>query len=219
MNKRIIVMSTALVAFVGFILFGYVYKQTTPDKNSIVQPLPNGGDILVRPNSPVMGAIKAPVTIVEFFDPACEACRAFYPHVKNILSEHGNSVRLVLRYAPLHEGSEEAVRILETARLQGKFKSVLEALLNAQPVWASHTNPNIEKAWEAAKKAGLDIKRARQETSLPEIDARIKQDIHDLTAVKLRATPTFFVNGKPLKSFGPKQLGDLVRSEVQATSK
>ncbi|MFS8328883.1 thioredoxin domain-containing protein, partial [Vreelandella titanicae] len=33
----------------------------------------------MRSHSPILGREDAPVTIVEFFDPACEACRAFYP--------------------------------------------------------------------------------------------------------------------------------------------
>ena len=32
---------------------------------------------LVRFHSPVLGRADAPVTVVEFLDPACEACRAF----------------------------------------------------------------------------------------------------------------------------------------------
>lgn len=217
MSKRGIVIATALIAVTGFGLAGYVYRQSVPEEN-FVAALPEGGTTLIRPNSPVMGPAQARVTIVEFFDPACESCRAFYPVVKQIMAEHGDGVRLVLRYAPLHHGSEEAVRILETARLQGKFQTVLEALLDAQPIWASHAKPNIAYAWEVARNAGLDEDRARSEMHLPAIDAIINQDIADLKAINLRATPTFYVNGKPLPAFGRRQLEDLVRSEVAASS-
>lgn len=37
-----------------------------------------------------------------------------------------------------------------------------------------------------------------------------------MRAVNLQGTPTFFVNGKPLPSFGPQQLYDLVAAEVAA---
>jgi protein-disulfide isomerase len=218
MSKRAIVIATALIAIIGFGLAGYLYNRSNPEETVVATALPEGGTTLIRPNSPVMGPADARVTIVEFFDPACESCRAFYPVVKQIMAEHGNKVRLVLRYAPLHEGSEEAVRILETARLQGKFQPVLEALLEAQPVWASHAAPNIGKAWEAARGAGLDVERARREMNLPGIDTLIRQDIADLKAVNLRGTPTFYVNGRPLPSFGRQQLQDLVRSEVVASN-
>jgi hypothetical protein len=35
-------------------------------------------------------------------------------------------VRLVVRYAPLHHGSDTAVKILEAARQQGKYWEALE---------------------------------------------------------------------------------------------
>ena len=88
---------------------------------------------LVRMHSPVFGPQNASVTIVEFFDPACETCRAFYPIVKNLLAQYPNEVRLVLRYAPFHHGSDQVVKLLESAKSQGKYQAVLEAVLAAQP--------------------------------------------------------------------------------------
>jgi protein-disulfide isomerase len=223
MNRRVIVAGTAFVAILGFALAAYfVTPQPAPAPSLPIQntAIPNttvNGD-LVRPTSPVLGQADARVTIVEFFDPACESCRAFYPIVKQIMADNPNTVRVVLRYAALHDGSEEAVRILETARLQGIFQPVLEALLDAQPVWASHGSPDMSKAWEAARGAGLDESRARREMSLPGIDTILRQDMADVRAFKVRGTPTFFVNGKPLPSFGRQQLEDLVRGEVLASN-
>jgi protein-disulfide isomerase len=217
MNKRAIVIATAILAVCGFAVAGYIYSRSAADRN-VVSTIPDGGTNLIRPLSPIMGPEDARVTIVEFFDPACESCRAFYPVVKQIMTEHPKNVRLVLRYTPRHEGSDEAVRILETARIQGVFQPVLEALLAAQPVWASHSAPNIAKAWEAARAAGLDEARAKREMSLPSITALLNQDIADAKTVRVQGTPTFFVNGKPLPSFGRRQLEELVRSEVVASN-
>ena len=55
--------------------------------------------VLTRFHSPTFGDPAAKVEIVEFFDPACEACRAMYPFVKKLLEEHRGRVRLTLRYA------------------------------------------------------------------------------------------------------------------------
>ena len=94
---------------------------------------PSGAEALVREHSPVMGPPDAPVTIVEFFDPSCEACRAFHPLVKNILAQYPDDVRVVFRYAAFHDGSDQAVGIIEAARRQDLFVPVLEALLEPRP--------------------------------------------------------------------------------------
>ena len=213
MTRRFIVIVTVFIAVVAFAGSAFLYSRygaaPAPAQAS------TAGSELVRPYSPIIGPVDAPVTIVEFFDPSCEACRAFYPIVKRTLAIFPKDVRLVLRYAPFHQGSDEAVRILETARTQGKFEPVLEALLARQPKWAAHGAPDLEKAWEFARAAGLDVERARREASSPKINLVLKQDMADVKAANVRRTPTFFVNGKPLVSFGPQQLFELVQSEVQ----
>lgn len=213
MTKRSIVVITALVAAIAFAGGAFLYSRTGADRAPALTSAT--GNELVRPHSPVIGPAIAPVTIVEFIDPSCEACRAFYPIVKQILAAYPTDVRLVLRYTPLHQGSDEAVRILETARTQGKFERVLETLLARQPEWAVHGAPDLNKAWAFAQAAGLDVERARREASSPSIDLVLRQDIADGQKNNVRQTPTFFVNGKPLPSFGPQQLKDLVQSEVR----
>jgi len=45
----------------------------------------------------------------------------------------------------------------------------------------------------------------------------LQQDVQDLTALNVTQTPTFFVNGRPLPSFGEEQLATLVAQEVAKT--
>jgi protein-disulfide isomerase len=169
---------------------------------------------LVRMHSPVFGPQNAPVTIVEFFDPACETCRAFYPIVKNLMAQYPEDVRLVIRYAPFHKGSDQVVKLLEASKSQGKYQTVLEAVLAAQPAWADHGQPNIETAFKVAEQAGLDIIKARQDSEKPGMQSLLQQEIEDLTALQVTKTPTFFVNGRSMPSFGPDQLTALVAEEV-----
>ena len=169
---------------------------------------------LVRMHSPIIGPQSAPVTIVEFFDPACETCRAFYPIVKQIMAQHPGQVRLALRYAPFHQGSDQVIKLLEAARKQDLYTPVLEALLAAQPEWADHVAPNLDVAFKIAQDTGVDLARARQDMETPEIQAVLAQDVEDLTALQVRQTPTFFVNGSSLPSFGPEQLARLVDEAV-----
>jgi protein-disulfide isomerase len=135
--------------------------------------------------------------------------------VQRILAMFPLEVRLVLRYTPFHEGSDEAVRILEAARSQDKFDAVLEALLTRQAEWAAHGAPDLNRAWDIAAAAGLDGERARGDAASAAIDAVLRQDVADARAFQVELTPTFFVNGKSLPSFGAQQLYDLVESEVR----
>lgn len=204
MSRRLIVLVTAVFAVALFAAASVLYRP---------QP-PPAAAMLVRPHAPVIGRLDAPVTIVEFFDPACESCRAFYPLTKQILAQYPDHVRLVLRYATLHQGSDQAVRIIEAARLQGKLTPVLEALLEAQPAWADHGRPDIARAWSAAAAAGLDLARARNDAQRPELDALIRQDVADLIAHRVKGTPTFFVNGRLLPGLSRAHLQTLVDEEV-----
>ncbi len=174
MISRSTVLAIAVLVLGGIVLGGYLYTHPTVDgKVARVQE----SETLVRPHSPVMGPADARVTIVEFFDPACESCREFYPIVKQIMAQHPNDIRVVLRYAPFHEGSDVAVRILETARLQNVFEPVLEALFSLQDEWSNHGRPRLDKAWAAAGAAGLDVAKAKEAILAPHITANLNQDV------------------------------------------
>jgi predicted DsbA family dithiol-disulfide isomerase len=132
------------------------------------------------------------------------------------MGEFPKETKLVLRYAPLHKGSDEAVRVLEAARRQDKFVPVLEKLFFEQAQWAIHGAPDLDKLWSFAGEAGLDLARARNDAKSAAIAEVLRQDVADLQAAKVESTPTFFVNGKPLPSFGAQELYDLVAAEVLA---
>lgn len=214
MNRRVVVIGTTAMAVAALAGGAFWYDQT--NKRAAEEAAKAASSLFVRPNSPIIGPANAPVTIVEFLDPSCEACRAFYPVIKQIMGMFPADVRLVIRYATFHKGSDEAVRILETARIQGKLESVMEALFREQPRWAAHGNPDLALAWQIAARAGLDLNRAQTEARALGVDAFLSQEAADVKQANVRQTPTFFVNGKPLPSFGPEQLLNLVRSEVEA---
>lgn len=214
MNRRSFVLGVTAFGAVAFVGGTFAYREAVA--SAAREAASKLGAALLRDHAPVIGPVEAKVTITEFFDPSCEACRAFYPIVKQIMDAHPGKVRLVLRYAALHEGSDEAVRILEAARVQDKFLPVLEALLAQQPDWAVHGAPDMDKAWTIAGSAGLDLTRARRDATSDAVNAVLKVEAEDVTAVGLTQTPTFFVNGKPLTDYGPQQLYDLVTAEVEA---
>lgn len=170
----------------------------------------------MRPDAPILGPENTPVTLVEFFDPACEACRAFHPVVMDIRTRYPDRMRVVMRYAAFHDGSDEALAILESARRQTLFEPVLDALFAAQPQWADHGTPRLEFAWNAAADAGLDLEQARRDVQSAEIHAYLARERKDVETVGVRQRPTFFGNGRPLMEFGMESLLAMVKLQVQA---
>jgi protein-disulfide isomerase len=168
-------------------------------------------------HSPTLGKADAPVVIVEFFDPACGTCSAFYPMVHDLLASQPDRIRLVLRYAPFHSGSDKVVAVLEAARKQGKFWPALEALLASQSSWVVNHTAQLDQVWPQLEGLGLNIDQLKTDMNAPAIADLIAQDLADAETLKVNMTPEFFVNGKPLPSFGAEQLRTLVADELNET--
>ncbi|SFD62810.1 DsbA family protein [Paracidovorax konjaci] len=212
-NKKLTIIVCGFIVSLGF-AFG-IYGHFNKQEQTMSRLARETNSVFNRPHSPVYGPQDAKVRIVEFFDPACETCRAFYPRVKRLVDAQQGKVQLTLRYAPLHDGSDVAVKILDAARLQGKFWPVTEAALQAQPEWASHGAPNPERIWEFLGSTGLDMQKAKVDAVSPAVLAIVNQDIADAKELKVTKTPGFFVNGKPLKDFGIEELKALVEDEIK----
>ena len=89
-------------------------------------------------------------------------------------------------------------------------------MLESQPYWASHHNPQPQLIWQFLARVELNLEKIRNDMNDPEIAKHIEQDLADVKTLNVRQTPKFFVNGKPLPSFGHNQLKALVEAEIQA---
>ena len=206
----------ALALVLAFLAAAIVYKNNLREQAE--QQATANREALVRMHSPTLGDASAPVVLVEFFDPACETCRAFYPLVKDMMAANPGKIRLVLRYAPFHAGSDQLVAALEAARRQGKFWEAMEALLAAQDDLAQNHTVEKDRIWQHLEGLGLDQVKLKADMAAPDIANVIAQDLADAQALKVSKTPEFYVNGKPLASFGYEQLKALVDEEIAKKS-
>ena len=215
-HKLVLVFGAAGMLVGGFILAAFIYNNQRAEKLASIEKASPVDNAFVRGYAQRLGPRDAKVTLVEFFDPGCESCAAMSPHVKAILDAHPGQVQLVLRYNPLHQGADTAVKMLEAARKQGKYWEALQLMFDTQSQWASHHHPAPEKLLEFLPSLGLDMTRLELEMQGMDIAHILQQDIADAKKLGVRKTPTFFVNGKPLTRFGLPQLQALVASEVAA---
>ena len=213
MSKKSIFISTACLLLLAFGMATFIYK----NHQSSLQGNNSGGmsTVFERQSAPVKGPVDAKVTIVEFFDPACGTCADFYPLLNQLIDKYPGKVRVMLRYAPLHKGSDQVVRMLEAAHLQGKFFPALELLFANQRRWIINHVSQPNRAHTILKGMALDHDRLAADVKQSVVNEAVQQDIRDVQEFGIQATPEFFVNGRPLPSFGFKQLSQLVEKAVE----
>ena len=212
-NNKTLYIVSFIGLLIGFAIAMVVYQNYEKDKLSFLAQ--ENAELFVRDYSPVYGDKNAKIYLVEFLDPECESCRAFYPQVKALLKEYPGKVQLVVRYAPFHKNSKIAIKALEAARMQGKYWEALELLFQFQPQWGDHHHPNPGLIFEYLPTLGLEMNKLKNDMLNPIIEKNLAQDISDLRALNVRGTPTFFVNGKPLKQFGVFGIKQLIEEELK----
>lgn len=215
MTRRTLLFGTALwVLVIAFVVGALFYKNEKAKQAQ--RPVERGSASLVQFYSPTLGNPNAKVHIVEFLDPACETCAGFYPYVKQIMAGNPDKIRLSIRHVPFHDGSDYVVKVLEAARKQGKYWQALEAVLANQRYWTSNHTAQQELVWKTLEGLGLNLEQMKVDMNSPEIAQRIEQDLKDAKSLNVTKTPEFFVNGRPLPSFGLEQLQDRVKEALKS---
>jgi protein-disulfide isomerase len=141
--------------------------------------------------SPSKGAPDAPITIVEWADFECPACKAASPVLDQVVAEN-KDVRLVFKNFPLdiHQNAELAARAAVAADAQGKFWEMHKLMFDS-------TVPLVEATLlKFAQDLGLDLEQFKASLRSEATADRVAQDRKHGEEVKLRATPTVFVNGR-----------------------
>ncbi|MFH1437436.1 MAG: thioredoxin domain-containing protein [Pseudomonadota bacterium] len=138
------------------------------------------------------GPADADVTIVSFSDFQCPFCRKAAAVIRGIKEEHLEKVRLVFKQWPMesiHPMAQDAAIAAEAALMQGRFWEMHDQLFSLK---GALSPGNIE---EAAKRAGLDIERWKEDMESAEVMERITKDREEAKKLGLKGTPTIFVNG------------------------
>lgn len=171
---------------------------------------------LVRAHAPSFGPAEAKVTLVEFLDPACETCATFHPEVKKMLAANPGSLRLVMRHVPFHPGSEPVVALLLAAHAQGRYREAVEALFAGQDRWVQNHRANADAALALLRAVpGIDVARLTADSQSPAVRDQVAQDLADAKALRVTKTPEYFVNGKPLPTFGLDVLQRMVADALK----
>lgn len=147
------------------------------------------------------GAENPTVTIVEFSDLQCPACRAAQPLVEQVLAEHGEQVQVIYRHFPLitiHRYAQVAAEASEVAAEAGKFWEFHDLLFANQTEWSELGSEEevIARFGEYFDQLEIDKTDLAQRIESSDIEQRVNQDSALARNLGVNATPTFYVNGR-----------------------
>ena len=157
------------------------------------------------------GRADAPVVVVEFSDFGCPFCATFatstYPALHREFVATG---KVRWKYVPFVMGmfpnGAQAARAAECAAEQGKFWEMHDRLFAAQREWKRSANPAGLFAGYA-RQAGADLPRFSSCYREDRGGGRTRAGNRAADAARIRATPSFIVNGRlvegalPLETF------------------
>lgn len=176
------------------------------------------------PQDPLaIGAVDAPVVMVEYSDYRCPFCGAYArktePEIVKKYVETGQ-LRIEWRDLPLFgEASMAGAVAGRAAGEQGKFWEFNEALYAAAPERgkADLLEPEL---MAFAQKAGVpDMAKFAADLKSPELLARVKSDLAEGTGLGLNSTPTFVIGNQSIPGAQPIEVFTQIIDEALAKAK
>lgn len=190
-----------LAVVVGVGIFGYLATRDSQNKSSQTASLKDQASqeklrelkVPAASGDWSKGPADAPVTIVEYSDFKCPACRFAKKTFDEILPLYEGKVRYIYRHYPissLHPTAKKLAEAAEAAGVQGKFWEMHDLIFDNQE------DATAEKTVEFAGQLGLDVNKFKSELESGKYEKKVEEDIDSGDKSDVNATPTIFVNGK-----------------------
>src|SRR5215469_7598869 len=168
-------------------------------------------------NGPAHGPADAGVTIVEFGDLECPACKAAQPNINKLMQEEPKA-RLIFQNFPLET-------IHKWALMGAKYLDCV-ARDNSDTAWkfistvyehqSEVTPENADTALKGyAKEAGANPDTVAACVASPDTEKRVRASMALAEKLGVTSTPTFFVNGRKIIGFGNNTPYEVVKAIVE----
>lgn len=196
-NKNMILIWGAVILTLGFLFWSVQYS-----KQATIAEMPK--ILEIKADDYFKGAKDGKVVLVEYLDFECEACRAYYPVLKQLEKEFPNDLKIVTRYWPLpsHKNGMTAALAVEAAAQQGKYYEMHDLMYENQDEWGEKALPSPDLFIKYAEKLNLDIEKFKQDAASEASRARVTRDINEGTTLGNSGTPSFYLNGKKVDNPG-----------------
>jgi hypothetical protein len=209
-NAPVIVIGlVTLVMFIGIIVISQ--KNSPLNGPSLTETTTEN---LITNHTYTLGKADAPVTLVEFSDFECPACKAFQPVVRSLYDTYPEQLRIAYRNFPLpqHPNARKAAEASELAGEQGKFWEYADILFE------NSTNLTETDLIKYAQDLGLNVEQFQTKLTNGDAAGFVNDDIAMAIKLKLNSTPSFFLNSRIVNYTSPQNLADQVILAINSAS-
>ncbi|MBI5244478.1 MAG: thioredoxin domain-containing protein [Elusimicrobia bacterium] len=157
------------------------------------------------PGYRIEGPSGAPMLLAEFSDFQCGGCRMAAEPLRQLKGLFPGKIRFLFKHFPwdFHPNARAAAIAAECAGRGGKFWVYHDMLFSRQQEWGEAKKP-AEAFARFAKEAGVEAAPFASCLEDPAAAAAVDADVKEAKDIWVRATPTFFINGR--RFVGVRQL-------------
>ncbi len=178
------------------IIWGLIAAEQKASREIASVPLPSE----IVSTDHIKGNPNGSVTLVEYSDFQCPACKSYFPLVEQLVGEFGSTtLRFVYRHFPLpqHPNAVPAAEASEAAAKQGKFWEMYKVLFEKQENW--ETSGDAKSIFITyAQDLGLDVEKFTADMNSEEVKELVNTSFLSGKKADIQATPTFYLNGKSI---------------------
>ena len=205
--KKLSLAILGLIAVVGgaVAMSGQVEAEAKNVETNKIMGVPE--ELQLQSNDKYIGKIDAPVQIVEYASMTCGHCGHFYNDSFEKLKENyidTGKVRFVMRHLPWDNLALAVSKVIECAPEEQR-ESFIGVFMQAQEQWiVDNPLPAIKRLVRLGGMTGEKVEQCIADEDLQQEIAEVKRVAVDV--LKVRSTPTFFVNGQLVEGAVPYQV-------------
>ena len=168
-------------------------------------------------SGPSHGPADAAVTIVEFGDLECPACKAAQPQLTKLLEEEPK-LKLIFQNFPLesvHKWALLGAKYVDCVSREGNDQAIkfIATVYEHQGEVTAETADVMLKGY--AKAAGANPETVAACVAIPATEKRVRESIALGEKLAVTSTPTFFINGRKVVGFGNNTPYEVVKAIVE----
>lgn len=218
------IIAGAIVFCLVLIGAGYYFATKPVETGPRIIPFSDQYRIREKNGGWTRGVENPTVTVIEYADMQCPACKNFNPIIDEVYTQTKDIAQFQFRHYPLltiHNKALIGAKATEAAGRQGKFWEMEDLLFNSQESWeASLPSSFNTTVKQAAESLSLNMDQFNKDLKDATVQDQIDRDMVEGDKIFPQSgpsTPTFVINGTRLAQ-NPQTVDEFVALIKQAAT-